>query len=426
MQLVIFKRLTAVFCLGYTQSHPAMTKHIAAIQDALHMARLGGWLFYDFRGSDPLAARILGLDPTRHTTRPWYYLIPAEGSPIKILHRIEPHSLDDVPGETRLYLSWQEQHQQLHEALATLKSAAGGPPKVSMQYSPMNAIPYISRVDAGTVELVRSCGMEVTTSADLVQRFEAIWNADQYTSHCHAVVGLRTIVDETFAHIRQEIRNGGSVREYDLQQFILSRIASRGMYTYAPPIVAVNEHAADPHYSPTPEGSASLRRDDLVLIDLWAKLTASGSVYADITWTGFIGEKVPKRQAEVFCMVAAARDTAVGYLKQEVTAGRFPRGSEVDDVCRSVISKAGYGERFIHRTGHSIGEEVHGNGANIDNLETQDQRRLVPHTCFSIEPGIYLPGDFGIRSEVDVYLTEHEAIVTGLPIQTEIVPILAP
>ena len=401
-----------------------MTKHIPAIQDALRIAGLDGWLFYDFRGSDPLAASILRLDATRHTTRRWYYLIPAQGSPIKILHRIEPHSLDELPGDTRLYLSWQEQHDKLREALASLKEKADRP-KVAMQYSSMNAIPYISRVDAGTVELVRSFSVDVVTSADLVQRFEAIWDADQYKSHCYAAAALREIVDETFAHIRKGIRNDENLSEYSLQQFILSQIASRGMHTYAPPIVAVNDHAADPHYSPPKEESSEVHRGDLVLIDLWAKLTAPSSVYGDITWTGFVGEKAPDRQSEIFRIVATARDAAINYLKQEVAAGRFPRGGEVDDVCRTVITKAGYGDRFIHRTGHSIGQEVHGNGANIDNLETQDQRRLLPQTCFSIEPGIYLPGDFGIRSEVDVYLTEREAIVTGLPIQTEIVPILA-
>src|SRR5436309_5541237 len=401
-----------------------MAEHITAIQQALRATGLHGWLFYDFRGSDPLAARILRLDPSRHTTRRWYYLIPAQGSPIKILHRIEPHSLDDLPGDTRLYLSWQEQHDKLREALASLKEKEDRP-KVSMQYSPMNAIPYISRVDAGTVELVRSFSVEVVTSADLVQRFEAIWDADQYKSHCYAAAALREIVDETFAHIRKRIHNDDNLNEYSLQKFILSQIASRGMHTYAPPIVAVNAHAADPHYSPRKEGSSEVHRGDLVLIDLWAKLTAPSSVYGDITWTGFVGEKAPQRQSEIFRIVATARDAAINYLKQEVAAGRFPRGGEVDDVCRTVITKAGYGDRFIHRTGHSIGQEVHGNGANIDNLETQDQRHLLPQTCFSIEPGIYLPGDFGIRSEVDVYLTEREAIVTGLPIQTEIVPILA-
>jgi len=398
-----------------------LTTDIPAIQAALRAAGLDGWLFYDFRGSDPLAARILKLDPNRHMTRRWYYLIPAQGTPVKLLHRIEPHSLDDVPGEARLYLSWQEQQAHLKQMLSSL----GRAPKVSMQYSPMNAIPYISRVDAGTLELVRSFGVDVVTSADLVQRFEAVWTADQYASHRKAADALRQIVDEAFAQVRDEIVRGTGFTEHDLQQDILARIAARGLHTYAPPIAAVNAHAADPHYSPPAHESASIRKGDLVLIDLWAKSAAPGSMYGDITWTGFVGEAVPARHAEIFAIVAAARDAAIAFIQQEVRAGRFPRGGDADDVCRRVIREAGYEERFLHRTGHSIGEEVHGNGANIDNLETQDGRRLLPHTCFSIEPGIYLPGEFGIRSEVDVYVTEREAIVTGVPIQTAIVPILA-
>ncbi len=396
-------------------------EHIVAIQQVLREAGLDGWLFYDFRGSDPLAARILTLDPARHMTRRWYYLIPAQGTPTKILHKIEPHSLDDVPGEVRLYLSWQEQHEHLQQTLASL----GKSPKVSMQYSPLNAIPYISRVDAGTIELVRSLGADVVTSADLVQRFEAVWTDDQYASHRLAADALRQIVDEAFGRVRHEIACGAIFTERDLQQDILARIATRGLHTYAPPIAAVNAHAADPHYSPPEAGSAPIRKDDLVLIDLWAKSKSPGSMYGDITWTGYVGETVPARHAEVFAIVAAARDAAIAFVTQEVGAGRFPRGGDVDDACRRVIRDAGYGDRFIHRTGHSIGEEVHGNGANIDNLETQDNRRLLPRTCFSIEPGIYLPGDFGIRSEVDVYITEREAIVTGVPIQTAIVPILS-
>jgi Xaa-Pro aminopeptidase len=294
-----------------------------------------------------------------------------------------------------------------------------------MQYSPLNAIPYISRVDAGTIELVRSLGAEVVTSADLVQRFEAVWTKDQYASHCEAAAKLRQIVDEAFARVREEIARSATFTERDLQQDILARITARGMHTYAPPIAAINAHAADPHYSPPEHGSLPIRRGDLVLIDLWAKNTAPGSMYGDITWTGYAGETVPARHAEIFAIVASARDVAIAFVQQEVRAGRFPRGRDVDDVCRHVIRQAGYGDRFIHRTGHSIGEEVHGNGANIDNLETRDGRRLRPHTCFSIEPGVYLPGEFGIRSEVDVYLTETDAHVTGVPIQTAIVPILS-
>ena len=417
---------------------------IAAIQQALREAGLDGWLFYDFRGSDPLAARILKLDPSRHTTRRWYYLIPAQGTPTKILHKIEPHALDDVPGESQFYLSWQEQHECLRQALASLGRqslkptrvwgswtavpawmGARAPVRIAMQYSPLNAIPYVSRVDAGTIELVRSLGAEVVTSADLVQRFEAVWTKDQYASHCEAAAKLRQIVDEAFARVREEIARDATFTERDLQQDILARITARGMHTYAPPIAAANAHAADPHYSPPEHGSSPIRRGDLVLIDLWAKNTAPGSMYGDITWTGYVGESVPARHAEIFTIVARARDAAIAFVQQEVRAGRFPRGGDVDDVCRRVIRQAGYGDRFIHRTGHSIGEEVHGNGANIDNLETRDGRRLLPHTCFSIEPGIYLSGEFGIRSEVDIYLTETDALVTGVPIQTAIVPILA-
>ena len=405
----------------------ANSDHIAAIQQSLRDAGLAGWLFYDFRGSDPLAARILKIDPRRHMTRRWYYLIPAEGPPTRILHRIEPHVLDDVPGEVRLYLSWQEQHECLRLALGSLKEKKGtGAPKISMQYSPHNAIPYISRVDAGTIELVRSFGVEVVTSADLVQRFESVWTQAQFASHRDAADKLRRIVDESFGRIREEVGRGATFTEHDLQQDMLTRIEACGMQTYFPPIAAVNAHAADPHYSPPAKGSVPIRRGDLVLIDLWGKGTAPGSMYGDITWTGFVGEKVPSRHAEIFAIVAAARDAAVSFVQQEVGAGRFPHGGEVDDVCRRVIRQAGYGDRFLHRTGHSIGEEVHGNGANIDNLETRDERRLLPHTCFSIEPGIYLPGEFGIRSEVDVFLTEREAIVTGVPIQTAVVPILVP
>src|SRR5260370_36140550 len=282
--------------------------HISAIQQALLEAGLDGWLFYDFRGSDPLAARILKLHPARHMTRRWYYLMPAQGTPTKILHKIEPHSLDEVPGDSRLYLSWQEQHECLRQTLASLGRqsrkpvrvwgswTAGpawrgtqAPVRIAMQYSPLNAIPYISRVDAGTIELVRSLGAEVVTSADLVQRFEAAWTKDQYASHCEAADKLRQIVDEAFARVRAEIVRGATFTERDLQQDILARITARGMHTYAPPIAAINAHAADPHYSPPMHGSFPIRRGGLVLIDLWAKSTAPGSRYGDITRTRDVG-----------------------------------------------------------------------------------------------------------------------------------------
>jgi len=390
---------------------------MAEIQRAVRdTAGLDGWLFYDFRVSDPLAYRVLKLDPTRHVTRRWYYWIPARGEAVKLMHTIEPHVLDGLPGETLLYAGWEEQQTNLKRILQ-------GTTRVAMQYSPMNAVPYISRVDAGTVELIRGFGIEIVTSADLVQRFEAVWDDRQLASHKHAAKKLRRIVDEAFAHVRRSIATRKTITEYDLQQFIMKRFRAHELVTSSPPIAAVNTHSADPHYGPAPKGSARIKKGDLVLIDLWAKKPMAGSVYADITWTGFVGTDIPARQQEVFAIVRNARDAALNFVRAQVSSGHFPCGWEVDAVCRNVIRDAGYADRFVHRTGHSIGEEVHGNGANIDSLETKDSRRLMPRTCFSIEPGIYLPGEFGIRSELDVYVSDREAHVFGQPVQTAIVPI---
>jgi Xaa-Pro dipeptidase len=273
--------------------------------------------------------------------------------------------------------------------------------------------------------LIRSFGIEVTTSADLVQRFEAVWNDHQLLSHQDAAKHLRLIVEEAFVHVKDAIASRRRPNEYGLQQFILARMEEYRLITSSPPIVAVNAHSADPHYGPGPQGSSAIAEGDLILIDLWAKRSEPSSVYADITWTGYVGKTVPARQQEIFGIVREARDAALAFVSRRVASGDFPCGWEVDDVCRTVIREAGYGAQFLHRTGHSIGEEVHGNGANIDNLETQDGRRLMPRTCFSIEPGIYLPNQFGVRSEIDVYLSDREALVFGRPIQTEIISILA-
>lgn len=394
----------------------ALDQHVSEIQQALRDGEIDGWLFYDFRGSDPLAYRILRLDPRIHVTRRWYYWVPAEGSPVKLLHRIEPHVLDALPGQADCYVSWEQQRQILARLLA-------GGLRVAMQYSPLNAVPYVSRVDAGTIELIRSYDVEVVSSADLIQMFEARWTDHQLESHQFAAAALRRIVDETFSHVHETITQGRSFTEYGVQQFILARIREAGMVTSSAPIAAVNAHSADPHYGPTEAGSAEVTRDALLLIDLWAKRAEAGSVYADITWTGYVGRTIPVKPREVFDVVRQGRDAALTFVQTEIAAGHRPFGWEVDDACRRVIQHSGYGEQFVHRTGHSIGEEVHGNGANIDGLETQDTRRLMPRTCFSIEPGIYLPGQFGIRSELDVYLSERETLVFGLPLQTEIVPI---
>jgi Xaa-Pro aminopeptidase len=398
--------------------HNSHHQRIADIQQALRETPgLDGWLFYDFRGSDPVAYRVLQLDPATHVTRRWYYWVPAQGTPVKLTHKIEPHVLEELPGEALQYMSWQSLGACLSRILSGVKH-------IAMQYSPMNAIPYLSRVDAGTIEQIRGYGVEVVTSADLVQRFEAVWDDRQLASHRDAADKLRRIVDEAFQHVGALVTARKDLTEYGLQQFILSCFTHHGLVTSSAPIAAANEHSANPHYGPSATGSAVIAEGDLVLIDLWAKRPEPGSVYADITWTGYVGRTVPSKPREVFEIVRAARDAALEFVKTRVATGDFPCGWEVDETCRNVIRNAGYGEKFLHRTGHSIGEEVHGNGANIDNLETQDKRRLLPRTCFSIEPGIYLPGQFGIRSELDVYLADRDAIVYGLPVQTEIVPIL--
>lgn len=393
-------------------------ERVAAIQRALREdGSVDGWLFYDFRGSDPLGYRVLLLDASTHVTRRWYYWIPTIGSPRKLLHRIEPHILDPLPGEREEYVSWEQQRTLLEHLLR-------GSRRIAMQYSPLNAVPYVSRVDAGTIELIRSFGVEVVSSADLIQMFEARWTDRQLESHQYAAAALRRIVDEAFDHVREAVVRENGLTEYGLQQFILSRIREAGMMTSSAPIAAVSEHSADPHYGPAMTGSAKIQRDDLVLIDLWAKQSGAGSVYADITWTAYAGSTVPEKHRAVFDVVRQGRDAALEFVRARIQAGQPPFGYEVDAACRKVIQGAGYGDQFVHRTGHSIGEEVHGNGANIDSLETQDTRRLMPRTCFSIEPGVYLPGEFGIRSELDVFLTERDALVFGLPLQRELSPLL--
>ncbi|MFO0775038.1 MAG: Xaa-Pro peptidase family protein [Nitrospiraceae bacterium] len=401
------------------EESPRHQERVARIQSALRATpTIDGWLFYDFRHSDPLAYRILLLDADRHVTRRWFYWVPREGRPIKLVHRIEPRALDPLPGELRPYVSWQSQREALGEILR-------GAARVAMQYSPLNAIPYVSRVDAGTVELIRSFGPEVVSAADLVQQLEAVWTPAQLQSHQMAAEVLRRVVTETFGEVADAVRAKRALDEYQLQQFMMGRFRQHGVVTSSPPIVAVNAHSADPHYGPTVERAHPIVPGDFLLIDLWAKQAdCVGAVYADITWTGFVGDRVPARYEAVFQIVRQGRDAAVAFVTARAQAGQLPCGWEVDDVCRQTIREAGYADQFVHRTGHSIGEEVHGNGANIDNLETQDSRRLLPGTCFSIEPGIYLPGEFGVRSELDVYVTDRDAHIYGQPIQTTIVPIL--
>jgi len=392
---------------------------IEAIQQALKDADLDGWLFYSFRGSDPIAANILSMPTEGHmATRRWFYLVPRSGEPTRILHSIERDVLDHLPGKKIIYLPWQQLHGILKGELTGLTDKRV--PRLAMQYSPDAAIPYLSRVDAGTIELIRSFGIDIVTSADLVQRFEAAWNDEQLSMHEEAARGLYASVHEAFAEIGRRMKSDTPTNEYDIQQFIMSRFAERGMITKDPPIVAVNGNSAAPHYGPTREHNSPIKKGDFVLIDLWAKLDKPNAVYADITWTSFVGDP-PEEVVKVFNVVRDARDAATEFVKESFSSGRKTFGWEVDDVCRAVIQKAGYGDYFIHRTGHNIHTEVHGNGANIDNLETKDERVLIPRTCFSIEPGIYLEGKFGVRSEIDVYVDEKGARVTGGEVQKDLV-----
>lgn len=375
------------------------------IQQALREEGLDGWLFFDHHHRDPLAYRILRFAPAQSVTRRWYYFIPAGGEPRKLSHQIEPGVLDPLPGEKRLYAGWLQQKQYLAEMLR-------GCGRVAMQYSPECAVPYVATVDAGTVELVRACGVEVVTSANLVQLFEARWSEEALTMHRAAQVKVDAIRRAAFAHVAEALRGGRSANEFEIQQFILERFRDAGLTTDHGPIVAVNANASNPHYEPGRERHAEIRRGDLLLIDLWAKLDRPGAVFYDITWTGYCGAAPPDAMTRVFTVVAAARDAAVARVQSAAAKGEDLRGFEVDDAARAVVREAGFADYFFHRTGHSIGEQVHGNGANMDNYETHDERRIIPRTCFSVEPGIYLP-EFGIRSEVNVYRSEAAAEVTG-------------
>jgi len=385
------------------------------MQKDLRRAKVDGWLFYDFRGRDPIAQRILDL-PSGMRTRRWFYFVPAKGAPQKLVHKIEAGALAAVPGDTLYYAGQQELRDNLKKALGKAKT-------VAMQYSPKNSIPYVAMVDAGTVELVRSLGKKVVTSADLVQKYEACWTKEQLQSHLAAGRAIDRIVRETFDHAADCVRQKQPVTEYDLKQFILRKFDEAGITTEEGPDVAVNANASDPHYGPTPEKSSPVREGDLLLLDVWGKQKNADSVYYDVTWIGYLGATVPDKYARVFGVLREARDRAVDLIRSHVKAGKPLQGWQVDRAARGVVEKAGYGKYFFHRTGHSIGTSVHGNGVNMDGLETHDDRHLIAHTCNSVEPGIYLP-EFGMRTEVDVYVDEKDARVTGA-VQTEILPLLA-
>ena len=374
-------------------------------QAALREERLDGWLFFDHHRRDPLAYRILQLTPDSPVTRRWFYCIPSRGEPRKLVHRIESHTLDGLPGTHQTYADWSSLVNGLRDMLTGTK-------RIAMQYSPDCAIPYVSMVDGGTLELVRSAGVEVVSSANLIQVFEARWTSGQLDSHMEAARRVDTIRREAFERIGAKLRGGDRITEWDTQQFILQRFAAEGLVNDHGPDVAVNENASNPHYEPKKDRSAEIKKGDVVLIDMWAKLREPDAVYYDITWMGYCGTQPSSDVERIFTVVRDARDKAIRRVKEAVSAKEVLRGYQVDDAARSHIRDHGLEESFFHRTGHSIGTEVHGAGANMDNLETNDDRKIIPWTCFSVEPGVYLP-KFGVRLEVDVFVGDDSARVTG-------------
>jgi Xaa-Pro dipeptidase len=390
-----------------------MALPIPAVQQALKKDGLDGWLLYDFHGSNPIATRLTDLAAsTKMATRRWYYLVPAEGAPRGLVHAIERHNLDGLPGEKLPYAGREQLTSGLKDLLRGMK-------RVAMEYSPGNAIPYVSRVDAGTVEAVRQLGVDVVSSGDLVQRFEAVWSDEALATHRAASERLYRIKDRTFRLLSD--RAGRGLTEFDVQQAMVGWFADEGLVSESAPCVAAEENSGNPHYQPTAAVTRTIAGNELVLLDLWGKLRAPGAVFADITWMGFTGSPVPEKYARAFAAARDGRDAGVELVRSAVRAGRDLRGYEVDRATREVIDRAGYGPQFIHRTGHSLGQEVHGNGAHMDDYETHDERRLIPGTGFTIEPGIYTP-EFGVRTEVNMFVGESTAEVTG-PMQTEIAPL---
>jgi len=385
--------------------------NLPAIQAALRERNIDAWLFYDHHHRDPIAHRVLGPPASLMVTRRWFYLIPAHGDPSKLVHKIEAGHLDSLPGSKRVYSGWQELFEQIKLFLADYKT-------IAMQYSPNNLVFTVSLVDAGTMELIRGLGKNVVSAADLIAQFEATWTDEQIKTHFAARDAVDNITTAAFAEIGRRVRNGGTT-EHAMQQWLLEAFQRENLVTDDPPVVAVNANSGNPHYEPHAEGSAAIREGDFVLLDIWGKKNTPGSVYYDITWTGYVGKAPSEKQRQVFEVVRDARDAGVKTVLDAIEGRRRIAGWQVDRATRDHISKAGYGDYFIHRTGHSIGTDVHSNGANMDDLEIHDERQILPNSCFSIEPGIYLP-EFGVRSEVNVLVRPERAEVTG-KIQREIV-----
>lgn len=421
-------KILSTCCLLFLFSISAFSQteqeaRVAEIQKALSQQGFDGWLFYDFRGSDILIPRILKTERLGGSRR-WFYFIPKVGEPVKVVHAIERGQLDALPGKKLIYREWQLLQTQVGNAIFSVKPPKGGTPniRIAMQYSPNNDIPYVSRVDAGTIEMVRKTGAEIVSSADLVQQFEAVWTPEQLAMQKEAATTMQKIIIETFGEIKRRINADIPTNENDVQQFMMKRYEEEGMNP-SPMIVAVNANAASPHYFPRPEKGAPIKRGDLVLIDTVTKVKKPKAPAADLTWMGYVGETVPDEYVKIWNIVFEAQQSALNAIRDAFKTGKPITGAEADDVSRGIIRKAGYADEFLHRTGHSIGEDGHGNGANIDNLETRDSRRLISGTGFSIEPGIYFAGKFGVRSEIDVYIDGKNVIITH-PHQTEIFPIL--
>jgi len=392
--------------------------NLEAIQTALRDSNLDGWLFYDHHHRDTIGESILGLDPKAHITRRWYYFVPANGEPRKLMHRIEQGRLDSLPGSKGLYSSWQELR-------AGLKAMLSGFRRIAMQYSPNNDIMYVSMVDAGTVEFLRSLGKHIVSSADLVSQFEAVLSGRQIKSHSVAQQVIDAILEEAWHEIARRLRpvsgNPGRVTEFDMVQWLSEAMKRGGMVWENGPNVSVNANCSDSHYEPSAECTSEIKQGDFVLIDIWGRTNEADSVFYDITWTGVVGREPSEREQLVFETVRNARDAAICAVSSAFAEGRPIRGFEADDAARNVIRTAGFADYFTHRTGHNIAHEIHGPGAHLDNLETHDERRILPNTCFSVEPGIYLP-EFGIRSEIDMLTSPTKAWVTG-SIQRELVRI---
>ncbi len=388
-----------------------------ATQAAIQQFGMDGWLLYDFRGINLLAARIAGIPDDDLGSRRWFYFVPASGQPRKLVHAIEPAMLDHLPGEKIVYLKWQE----LEAGLQSMLSGSGS---VAMEYSEKAGNPYVSRVDAGTVELVRSFGPTVVSSGNLIQYFEARFTDEQWQLHLQADALNQQAFEMAWQTIADHARSGQTLSESQLQQKVMDFYQANQMTTYHPPIVGVGRHSGDPHYAPQPGSDSEIKSGDFILLDMWAKMDRPGGVYTDLTKVGFVGEEVPQKYNDIFQIVAAARDAGIACVRDGMANGQTLFGWQVDQATREVIEQAGYGQYFNHRTGHNIGQETHGNGAHIDNLETREDRTLIPRTCFSIEPGIYLE-EFGVRSEINVYIADDKQVIVTGGLQTEVLPILS-